>query len=269
MNKTIFDYQDYKSYLFDLINSQPKGGRGLRSKLAEAAGCQVAYISQILNGHLHLSIEQAMKVNRYFAHSKDESHFFLLLVQYARAGDNDTRSYFKEQLEKELAHRLVLTKRLGLAQGISAEDQVTYYSAWYYSAAHILVTIPAYQTKNAIAAKLGISLESTIEILDFLTRTGLINQTGDHFTPGTTQIHLDQKSKLTARSHANWRMRTLNSLDSPKSSDVHYTGVFSLSNSDVLKIKSMLIKHIEEVVGVVKESKEEQLSIFCLDLFTP
>jgi plasmid maintenance system antidote protein VapI len=269
MQKSVFEFQDYKRYITALIESQPKRGRGLRSQLAQAIGCQVAYISQILNGHLHLSVEQAVRVNKFFAHSKDEGNFFLLLVQHARAGDADTRAHFQELLEAELAKRLVLSRRLGLAQGIREEDQVTYYSAWFYSAIHILVTIPAFQTRAAIAAKLGLSKESISEALDFLARTGLVLQQGDRFIPGPSQFHLAQSSKLAARSHTNWRVRVLGALDAPKDTDVHYTGVYSLSTADALKLKALVLKQIEEVIAVVKPSKEEQLGIFCVDFFTP
>jgi uncharacterized protein (TIGR02147 family) len=269
MKKSIYDYQDYKRYLLAWIESRPKGGRGQRSQLAEAVGCQVAYISQILNGHLHLSVEQGVRVNKFLVHTKDEGNFFLLLVQLGRAGDRDTRAHFQELLEAELAKRLVLTRRLGMAQGITAEDQVTYYSAWYYSAVHILVTIPAFQSMAAIAAKLGMNKERVAEVLEFLVRTGLVLRKGDQFVPGPSQIHLDQNSKLTARSHGNWRVRVLGALDSPKETDVHYTGVFSLSAADALKLKALVLKQVEEVIGLVKPSQEEQLAIFCVDFFSP
>jgi uncharacterized protein (TIGR02147 family) len=267
MKNDIFEYQDYKLYLTDLMESGPKGGRGIRSQLAQSIGCQVAYVSQILNGHLHLSVEQAVKANRFFAHSKDEGRFFLLLVQWNRAGDKETRAHFEELIAEEISKRLILTKRLGMAQGISEKDQVTYYSSWYYSAIHILTTIPQYRTKQTIAQKIGISLSKATEALDFLARTGLVEKKGEQFFPGTAQIHLDQKSKLTSRSHANWRMRVLNALDDQKEYDLHYTGVFSLSRSDIIRLKSIFLKQIEEVVSVVKDSKEETLSIFCLDFF--
>lgn len=269
MKNSVFDFQDYKRYLVAYIKGQPKGGRGMRSQLASSIGCQVAYVSQILNGHLHLSVEQAVKVNKFLAHSKDEGNFFLLLVQLARAGDVATREHFREQLEAELAKRLLLTRRLGMAEGLRPEDQVKYYSAWFYSAVHILVTIPAFQTKLAIAGKLGLSPEAVAEILDFLVRTALVEQRGDHFVPGPSQIHLDQHSSLTARSHANWRIRVLGALDVPKKEDVHYTGVFSLSAADAFRIKALILQQIEEVIAVVKPSKEEQLGIFCVDFFTP
>jgi hypothetical protein len=114
-----------------------------------------------------------------------------------------------------------------------------------------------------------LSKEQTLEILDFLVRTGLVMQKGDQFFPGPSFIHLDQQSKLTARSHANWRVRVLGALDAPKETDVHYTGVFSISATDALKLKALVLKHIEDVIAVVKPSKEEQLAVFCVDFFSP
>jgi len=268
MKNLVFDFDDYKRYLKATFARQPKQGRGMRAKLATEIGCQGAYVSQVLNGALHLSVEQAVRVNRFLGHSKDEGRFFLLLVQRARAGDRDTRAHFQELLEAEVQKRLLLTRRLDMAQGISPEDQVTYYSAWYYSAAHILCTIPGFQSKEAIAAKLGLGKELVAEIIEFLGRTGLVKREGSRVLPGEAQIHLSQHSKLTARSHANWRIRALGALDAPRETDVHYTGVFSFSTEDALRLKALLLRQIEEVIGVVKPSKEEQAGVLCLDFFS-
>jgi uncharacterized protein (TIGR02147 family) len=267
LKNSIFDYQDYKKYLKDLIHSRPKHGHGVRSKLADAIGCQVAYVSQILNGGIDLNIEQTIRLNKFFGHTKEEAHFMLLLVQFARAGDRDTRDYFREQMEVEIAKRLVIKNRLGLAQGLSAEDQVTYYSTWYYAAVHILLTIPDFRTKPAIAEKLGLTLEKTNEVLEFLVRTGLANQEGNIFGTGQSQIHLGNDSKLIARHHANWRLRALDSLDQETKEDLHYSSVVSLSVSDIAKVKALAVKKIEEIISVVKDSKEEELAVFCVDFF--
>ena len=267
MNSTLFEYSAYKTYLRDLIENQPKKGRGIRLKLAQAVGCQQTYISQILNGHVDLNLEQAGKVNRFFGHSKEESHFFMLLVQWARSGDQETRKYFQEQIDSERTQRLMIKNRLGLAPGLSYSDQVTYYSAWYYSAVHILLTLPDFRTKQTISSQLGLSISKTNEILDFLVSTGLADQRGDQYFTGQAQIHLGNDSKLIVRHHTNWRLRAMHSLDQEKKEDLHYSGVFSLAASDVTKIKSMVVRYVEEIVSVVKTSKEEKLAAFCVDFF--
>lgn len=267
MKNSIFEYQEYKAYLRELIASRPKKGRGIRSQLAEAIGCQIAYISQILNGSIDMNLEQAGKANRFFGHSKEESHFFLLLVQLARAGDRETKLYFREQMEAEVNRRLVIKNRLGLAQGLSPLDQTTYYSAWYYAAVHILVTIPKFRTKAEIQEKLGLPPEKIAEILEFLVRTGLLEQKDGNYIGGANQIHLGNDSNLVMRHHANWRLRAMRSLELEKKNDLHYSAVVSLSVTDMVKLKSRLVKDIEEVIQVVKQSPEEELAVFCVDFF--
>jgi hypothetical protein len=48
----------------------------MKGKMAKAAGCHTAFISQVLNGSLHLSLEQAARLNSFFQHTKDEARFF-------------------------------------------------------------------------------------------------------------------------------------------------------------------------------------------------
>ena len=268
MKNLIFDFGDYKKFLKAHFARQPKRGRGVQAKLAAEIGCQGAFVSQVISGPLHFSMEQAVRVNRFLGHTKDEGRFFVLLVQIARAGDKETRAHFQELLEAELKKQLLLTRRLDMSQGISAEDQVTYYSAWYYSAAHILATIPEFQRRQAIAEKLGLEKELVGEIVEFLVRTGLLVQVGDRLLPGTAQMHLSQSSKLTSRSHANLRIQALGALDAPLDTDVHYTGVYSFSSADAHRLKALLLRQIEEVIGVVKPSKEEQAGVFCVDFFS-
>jgi uncharacterized protein (TIGR02147 family) len=267
MNKSIFEFQNYKTYLTSLLKAQPKKGRGQRSRLAEAIGCQLTYISQILNGHVHLNLEQGMKVNRFFGHSQDEAHFFLLLVQFARAGDHDTRKYFQDQIDQELQRRLVIKNRLAAAQGLNEEDQVTYYSAWYYAAVHIFVTIPEFQNKRILTHRLGIGTDKINDVLGFLERTGLVRREGDNYKPGPAQIHLGNDSKLVSRHHCNWRLQAMQSLDLERPQDLHYSVVASISKSDATKMKALLVKQIEELVATIKVSQEEELCAICIDFF--
>lgn len=67
MRKDIFDYDDYKKYLHDLLLSQPSKGHGFRSRLAEVAGCRVSYVSQVLNQDMDFSLEQAESINPLLA----------------------------------------------------------------------------------------------------------------------------------------------------------------------------------------------------------
>ena len=84
--RALFEFRDYKAYLRQALERRREHERGSQARLAESLRCQSAYLSMVLRGSADLSIEQADGVNVFLAHSAKESHFFLILVQRARAG---------------------------------------------------------------------------------------------------------------------------------------------------------------------------------------
>lgn len=268
MKKDIFSYKDYKSYLEAYILSQPKGGRGIRIALAEYIGSPVSHVSQILNGKSHLSFEQAEGVNEFFGHTQEEAQFFFLLLQLGRAGTPALRKRLSFQIQQVLEKRLVLKDRLGI-KSLTKEDQMEFYSSWIYGATHVMLTIPEFQTKESISKYLGISLKRTSEILEFLISIGLAkqNQKGK-FEVGLARIHLGSDSPLISKFHTNWRMKAVQSLDKDDvSEDLHYSSAVTVSESDFLKIKSLLVKHIEEIKAIIKDSPAEGVHCLSLDFF--
>ena len=99
-NKTIFEFDDYKAYLKHFSARRPKGGRGFRAEIARCASCQTAYVSQVLNSNANFSLEQAQALNKLLLHNKEEGQYFLLLVQFHRAGSRDLRSHFQDLINE-------------------------------------------------------------------------------------------------------------------------------------------------------------------------
>ena len=268
MVKDVFDFRSYKRYLSEILKNQPANGHGYKSRLAQAAGCRVAYVSQIFGGEAHFSPEQAEALNTFLGHSPEEADYFLLLVQLERAGSKALEKRIEVQIEKALEKRLILKDRVDIKASLSPVDQATYYSAWYFAATHILVTIPSFQTREAIGRYLDFPVERTNEILDFLVNVGLVNYAQGRYTPGTTRLFLGNDSPMIAKHHSNWRMRAIQSLDRGLKTDLHFSGVFSLARADVLKIKEKLVKDIEEARSLIRESKDEtELQCFAVDFF--
>lgn len=267
MKKTVFDYWDYKPYIREKITSMPNKGRGVKRDMAVHLGCQTAYISQVLNQHVNFSLEQAVKVAQFFHHNKEESRFFLLLVQYQRAGSFDLQEFLKKEMEEILEKRSNLKDRLNIKDSLDETNQHIYYSAWYYAAVHILLSIPDYQTPQKIAEHLKLPLSQIQEILEFLLETGLAVQKGNGYEIGKTRIHLGQDSVQIRRHHTNWRNQSIQSIDKNQKEDLHYSNVLSMSQKDVPKVKEIMIKAIEECREIIKVSKEERLQILTMDFF--
>lgn len=268
MKNNVFDFLDYKKYLHDKITSSPRKGRGLKLQMAQALGVQTAYISQVLNKDPHFNLEQAMKLNQFWGHSKEEARFFCLLINYARAGTHELRQFIKDEMEEVHERRRSLKDRLGIKNSLTEANQHIYYSSWTYAAIHILTSIPEFQTVDKITERLRLSRDRVHENLYFLVETGLVLQEGGRYIIGTTRIHLDADSLQVRRHHYNWRSQSVISVDRGFKEDLHYSNVISLSKADKPRVKEILIKAIEECRAIIKESPEEDIQVITLDSFT-
>lgn len=267
MDKSLFEFTDYKAYLRARTGAG-SARKGIKSALAKALNVQPTYISQILHGHAHLSLEQAEALNGFFGHSKEEGDFFYLLLLKDRAGTKTLAHHFQEQLDAILKRRLIVVQRLGERKTLAGEQQSIYYSSWLYAAVHMAVTIPELQTREAIAEHLRVSIRKVSEALEFLINAGLITQEGDRFTTSSLQLRLGNDSHNILKHHANWRTQAIESLDREDLADLHYSGVVTLSRSDMTKIKNLLLDAIKDAQKVIQHSKEEEICALNVDLFS-
>lgn len=263
----VFEYDEAIPYLNNRIEAFPKRGHGIQRKLAKFLRCQSTYVSRVLKGRGQFSLEQASLISEFLAHTPEESHFFLLLVQKEKAGVPGLKIYFQKQIEEVLQKRLVLKTRLAVQESLSEADQVFYYSHWYISAIHIALTIPTLQTVNAISEFFRLPPVEVSKILHFLEMKGLARNEGGRYEIGITRIHLGSDSPLIGKSHINWRLQAIQSVERQGDRDLHYSSVISLSPEDIIKIKSDLVSAIEKTKAIIRASPAKELAVFSVDFF--
>jgi uncharacterized protein (TIGR02147 family) len=264
---SVFDFSSYKPYLEAAIRAFPKQGHGIRLKLAAFAECQSTYVSQVLKGDAHFNMEQAERVSRFLQLSPAETEYFLLLVQEERAATKELRAHYRRSCERLLEARKVLKNRFETPQHLSNEDRAKYFSAWYYAAIHLLLTIPSFRTRDAIHERLGLPLAVVDETLEFLTRVGFALQEGGEYRPGPTIMHLGNDSPLLNKHHLNWRLQTMLHIDHASRDDLHYSSVITISEKDFHKVRELFVKTLESARTVINVSPEERLYSLCLDFF--
>ena len=263
---SIFDFTEYRAYLAEVL--KPSGAsRGMRARLATHLGCQSAFVSQVLHGKAELSLEHALLTSQFLGHSEHESHFFMLMVQMNRAGHTQLRDYYHKQIKVILRGRQQVRERIQVHQALGSEYQNRYYSSWIYSAVHIMLSVPQYQSKEALAAQLHLPMEVVSETLDFLLECGLVEKKGHRYQIGTRRIHLSSGSELLPKHHINWRMQAIKSLDFSRVEDLHYSSVISLSRADAKKIGEMILSLLEKTEPILVASPEEEVYGFTVDYF--
>jgi uncharacterized protein (TIGR02147 family) len=266
MKKELLEFEDYKPYLAGILESS--GARsGLRSQIAEAIGCHTAYVTKVTKYDTDLSLEQAARLNRFLGHTKEESKYFLLLVQKARAGTQELREHFKELMDEMRSKRLVIQNRLKATESLSEASQAIYYSSWIYSAVHVALSIPKMDNREALSEYLGLSLAQVSEALSFLQSAGLVVVREGRYTKGKVNLHLPTNSPHILRHHSNWRTRAILSLDRDAPEDLHYSAVVTLSRDDTAKVREILIRAIKDSVETIRSSREEEMYCLSADFF--
>jgi uncharacterized protein (TIGR02147 family) len=267
MKIIVFEFQDYKEYLRNYIHQLPRQGYGFKSRMAQALNCKTSYITQVLHGQAHISLEYAETLNELLKHSDSESEYFLNLVNLCRAGTESLRRRINNRLLALKAKQGNLKERFNEKTDLNDTKIMEFFSLWYLNAIQIASTIPRLQSRKALKEALGISEHTLNEGLTFLVSNGLIQEKGNRLIPGQTKIFIGKDSSVLKVHHANWRQRAILSMDRSYTDDLHFTSVFSLSTKDVALIKERLIREIEQIRKIVKPSREEELHTCIVDFF--
>ena len=263
---TIFDFSDYKKFLSFKIKDNV-AWVGYKGKLAKAAGCQRAYLSQVLNSHVHLTPEHALGLTSFWSLKDRECDFFLELVNLARAGTVELKKHIQNKMALMIDSQKTVSGRISKPKIASFQLQAKYYSSWHYSAIHILLTISKFNTVSAIAERLSLSENIVANGLGTLSQMALATKENGIWKSIGFDLHLPQNSPFTTMNHQNWRLKALLNSQREIIDGIHFTSVYSLSETDFSTLKEILLQFIAESREKALNSKEEDVFSFSCDLF--
>jgi uncharacterized protein (TIGR02147 family) len=263
---SIFEFNDYKSIISKQIELNAKI-RGYKTLLAHAAGCQKAFFSHVHRSHVHLTPDHAAGLANYWGLDDLETEYFLVLVDIARAGTDRLKSHLQERAAKVKAHHSKLEERLKNSAVQESLIQTHYYSSWYWSALHIIASIPQFQTAEKMAHRLGLEPQLVMEALKELEKMGLLKRNSDRWILTDRSFHLPKSSPLNEMNHANWRQRALIDVQKKSEDSFHYTSVFSLSRADAKKFQKLVANLAIDTRKLIEPSFEEELFCFNADFF--
>jgi hypothetical protein len=221
-----------------------------------------AFMSRVLNSHVNLTPDQAALLCQFLKWGKNESLYFLTLVNLERAAT----PVLKEMLNDELA---VLRKkgesfshRFNTAALVPEDKFQLYFSAWYFGALHILLMLPEYQRVDALAARLGLPGDLIRSALEGLESMGLAEKKLEKWVALRTDIHLGNESLWASVYHSSWRQKSIMKVQERNPENLHFTGVHSMKKSDAERIRTLMQDAIQEVRDLANSSNEEE--VFCL-----
>ncbi len=262
----LFQCLDYKLFLRFQVKREA-GQYGYKSRLAEAAGCQKSFLSQVLNGSVHLTLEHALGMATFWQLGAAETDYFYDLVSLARAATREHRDYLQAELKRLRNDHENLAKRFSEAATIPDADAAIYYSTWHYTAIHYLLSADAYQTKERICQRLNCSEETVSKVLNQLQKMGLARSHGQRWSMDQRSFHLPKDSSFSAINHSHWRTRAVENSFAGNERDIHYTSVGTIDLEALKTLRQMTFDYIASMRKTIGASGAEDLFCFSCDFF--
>jgi uncharacterized protein (TIGR02147 family) len=268
MKSNIYLLDHYKDLIIFLLKNSGIKARSTRKSLAEFVGCQVSYVTSVLNDNGNFNQEQIEACARFFHLNPQETQYLMALHSYNRAGSQSLKEYWSNELEKIRKKESNLKDKVSIKGELLQENENIYYSSWMYGAIHVALSLPGIDTVDALAELLMIPTEHCLRILSKLEDFQLVIKKEGKYQLTESLIHLSKDSPNIVKHHTNWRLRAIQSIETRNPNNLHYSASVTLSKEDFKKVKSILSDSIKNSIDVIKDSKEEGIYSLGIDFYS-
>jgi uncharacterized protein (TIGR02147 family) len=197
-----------------------------------------------------------------------EKNYFLLLVNFERAGSQKLRDHFKNEIKAIQKQKTEDLKEIvGQDISLSEADKAVFYSSWLYSAIRLQSSIEGFQSVEALAKRFQLPREEILNKLQFLVEKKLCVQGPDGYRMGPQRTHLEAGSPYIRPRQVSWRVKGFEKMELPKTSHLFYTAPMSISEDQYAELRKRLTEVIAELGAKVTGAKPEKLACLNIDLF--
>ncbi|MGZ3744765.1 MAG: TIGR02147 family protein [Pseudobdellovibrionaceae bacterium] len=264
---SIYQFDDYKDFFNQWVESLPKQGHGEYRRVALALNVSTTMISQVFKGDKELSLELACELCEYLNLAEEEVDYFLLMVEHRRAGSLKLQKRLHKQIKERKEKAQKLENRLKKETEMSEEQRAIFYSSWIYSGVRILASCDNFNDAAVIGQRLNLPRNQVQKILDFLLLHGLLVQKKGDLQLGPTKTFIGASNLLTVKHHQNWRLQAFNRMVQDDSRNLFYTGPMSLSPEVAEIIRQEISNLLDHIYKVVPPSASETTRCLNIDWF--
>ncbi len=261
----IYDAQSYRFFFNEVLQEQAWGAV---KKFAEILKCHSTYVSQVAKGKADLSTEQAIAFCQHLELDSDATEHFLDLLQEEKAGNSETRTFFRQKIIRRMEARMNIKRRLQISENMNNEQESIYYSGWLPQVVHMACQLPGEGSAAAIAKIIKAEPDTVEAILQDLNKIGVIKYSKGKIDILREFVHLGEESSNINRFHVNWRMKTAAEISaSTRLPGIHYSSVASMSAETEKEIKELILRHVQDTRKLIAPSPSEALYAYCLDFY--
>ncbi|MEN0059908.1 MAG: TIGR02147 family protein [Bdellovibrio sp.] len=266
MRILIYHFTSYKTFYNSWVTNQPRQGFGEYRRLAQALSVSTTMISQVFKGDKHLSLELAAEMCEYLELDDDETDFFLLLVEYERAGSHKLQKRFLKQIKSQQERSKKLENR-HKDKELGEEARTVFYSSWIYAGVRMLADTGLYNDAEVLATRLNLPRNSVQKVLDFLLAHNLLVQEKNKLKLGPARTHLPTSSPLGSRYLQTWHIQATSKIHQIRDEDFYYSAPMALSEEVAAWVRQELPAFVERISSKVIPSKSEVVRCLNIDWF--
>lgn len=281
----IFNYIDYKSYLNDKVSYLASKKKAVKQDIAIKLSCDKSYISKVLksaDSKINFSLEQAININRYFNHSIEESRYFINMIQYAKAQDDNLKFHFYCLLIDAASVFLVTGEEI---EHLSVDGNMLreYTQNGNIPAVHMLLQLENYSDISSLCKAFSCSKSKMKSILNFLIKNNYASFDGKKYKHlplknlknSNSGYQIDNIHRLCVENAINKMSKSRNcKVKKYTSKNISMTIPIAISDNHDLEIYSLFMTAIREVVKLSKHEDENNIraevcKIISLSFFDP
>ena len=235
--------------------------------MAERLGTSSASISQIFSDDRHLNLEHTVEAAEMIHLNEDETYYFILLVEWARAGSAKLQKKLLAKIKSEQARQQKLVNRLAKDTVLTEEVKSVFYSSWVYTGAMNLMALAQIKNLEELSAHLKIDKSRVQKIIQFLLDHQLLVNENGQLKTGPQKTHLENSSPWVIKHHHNWRIKSMEAMQNYDEADLFYSAPMSLSVEVANQVRQQLPEFIKQIVDQVGPSKSEVVRCLNIDWF--
>lgn len=247
----VFDYLDYKEFTRKKIEFAPKT-RGEHRRIASAMRVHTSMITQVLRGNLHFTLDQGLLLAELFGLIDNEIEYFLLLIQYARAGSTKLQGLLHEKIIQLKNQQGEISKNVSSVSVMDLD--------WFSLIVLAAVENETESSIEGIVQKTKTDAHFVRVALEKLKNFGICSETNGRWKLNSTSPLKNKEFRAQIQSQLH--LLSLQKLPFLKAEDVSIGQITQMSQSDFNRVAQLTeeIKKITERAS--SESKTNSLKSF-------
>lgn len=267
-----YGHDDYRALLKELVaERKATDARVNFQQMSLAVRVPKSYLSKVMHGGAHLSVDQLYLVGKYLKLTDEEQRYLQLLLDFARTGLAERRAALEAELRRIQAAKRQTHEHLAAEPVRATEAGLSeYYLEPHNQIIHICLSIPRYAKDPARLAKdLGLAPAKVNAALATLERLGLIGRAdGGGWKTLVRNIHLPPGTPVYKAWRTQLKLLALHRMEAvPDGETYSFSAVFSATPEVRRQAHARLLAALKEIEGLVRGATQEEAYQISIDLF--